>query len=81
MNAALTDILIAAVTLGVFIIIAEATWRPLHRRYLDPPIAPGDPALLGRMAGMSCGGCAWFAVFVPRGLAACVAMNLLMGRF
>jgi hypothetical protein len=81
MSAALTDILIAAATLGAFLIVAEAAWRPLRRRYIDPPIVPGDPALWGRAAGMSGSGCVWFAVFVPLGLAACAAMNLLMERF
>lgn len=81
MHPAAVDILITAVTLGLFLAVAEAAWRPLKRRYLDPPIAPGDPALLGRLGGLSCWGCLWFAVFVPLGLAACAVMNLLMERY
>ena len=72
---------VAVATLGAFLIVAEAAWRSLRRRYIDPPIVPGDPALWGRAAGMSGSGCVWFAVFVPLGLAACAAMNLLMERF
>ena len=67
----ITDFLLTAFAIVIFVILAELAWRPFQRRHIDQPL-PTDPAAqAANIGGIIGGGCVVLA------FAAVVAMVVL----
>ena len=72
----ITDFLLTAFAILIFVILAELAWRPFQRRHIDRPL-PTDPTAQAANIGGSIGGGCILLAFVAVVAAVVLAVLLL----